>query len=297
MCVICYTGENQILDDDVRLMFSANDDGAGYAYIDNDGMAHYSKGYMNVNDFLSALPQDRRYLMMHFRIATSGLTIPALTHPFDVNNPSQKISGTTSRILFHNGIITLNWKVSKRDVKEYSDTFLFVRDVLRHTKNPKIVDFLLSAGFSKFAYYQKNKSKQWILYGKWESYHGMQVSNTSFLIKPNLIKGYYRFAGDEYSYDDFESAGYAITADDDKSGISEKNGDILTDDDSEKCLFCGENLTGEDSEYGICEECTLENGIFCEMCGERLSDAESKSMICYECEVVEKVRDAHNNSR
>ena len=77
MCIICVSksGVQQPTDTTLRAMFRRNPHGAGYMYA-RDGKVTIHKGFMNIEDFLSAVhaerftPQDS--VVYHFRISTQA---------------------------------------------------------------------------------------------------------------------------------------------------------------------------------------------------------------------------------
>ena len=91
MCIICVSksGEQQPADTTLRAMFRRNPHGAGYMYA-RDGKVTIHKGFMNIEDFLSAVhaerftPQDS--VVYHFRISTQAGVNAAMTHPFPLSN-------------------------------------------------------------------------------------------------------------------------------------------------------------------------------------------------------------------
>lgn len=85
MCIICVSksGVQQPTDSTIRAMFRRNPHGAGYMYARN-GKVTIHKGFMNIEDFLSAVhterftPQDS--VVYHFRISTQAGVNAAMTH-------------------------------------------------------------------------------------------------------------------------------------------------------------------------------------------------------------------------
>ncbi len=99
MCIICISksGVQQPIDTTLRAMFRRNPHGAGYMYA-RDGKVTIHKGFMNIEDFLSAVhaerftPQDS--VVYHFRISTQAGVNAAMTHPFPLSNhPLEYLSG------------------------------------------------------------------------------------------------------------------------------------------------------------------------------------------------------------
>lgn len=135
MCIICVSksGVQQPTDSTIRAMFRRNPHGAGYMYA-RDGKVTIHKGFMNIEDFLSAVhterftPQDS--VVYHFRISTQAGVNAAMTHPFPLSNQPRMMRALdmTCRCgIAHNGVIRLT---SDPDNKRYSDTAIFITDYL-----------------------------------------------------------------------------------------------------------------------------------------------------------------------
>lgn len=206
MCVICYTNDVNISDDVLKKMWDANPDGAGFAYITEKNVCKFSKGFMKFEELIEALPKNRQYLMLHFRIGTSGAKTKAYTHPFDIEK-IEKLSGNAKRLVFHNGIVNIDWNESQEDIAKHSDTYLLARDVLKHIKNENVYSALLNGSGSRFAVYDENIDKgMWTLYGKWVEWEGLTVSNTNFNITSAKYTPRYSSAYSGESYDYWEDA-------------------------------------------------------------------------------------------
>ena len=113
MCIICVSksGEQQPADTTLRAMFRRNPHGAGYMYA-RDGKVTIHKGFMNIEDFLSAVhaerftPQDS--VVYHFRISTQAGVNAAMTHPFPLSNQPRMMRALdlTCRCgIAHNGVM------------------------------------------------------------------------------------------------------------------------------------------------------------------------------------------------
>lgn len=118
--------------------WNSNDDGAGFAFA-YDGLVYIKKGFMTFDTFWEALTKaDERYhldnlgVLLHFRIATHGGVIPAMTHPFPIVSDSgilQKLEYQSQYAVVHNGIISLTGADARRE-PGMSDTAVFIRDYL-----------------------------------------------------------------------------------------------------------------------------------------------------------------------
>ena len=115
-----------------------NPDGAGYAFNAN-GVVCIHKGFMTFDAFWDSLKESaKRYnfdkcgVLLHFRIATHGGVIPAMTHPFPIvedNGALAKLQYVSNFAVIHNGIISLT-SAKARQEQGMSDTAIFVRDYL-----------------------------------------------------------------------------------------------------------------------------------------------------------------------
>ena len=135
MCIICVSPAKvrQPSMKTIRTMFERNPHGAGYMYA-RDGKVHISKGYINIDDFLSALHDEhftaKDPVVYHFRISTQAGVNPQMTHPFPLSNQRahMKALDVDCRCgVAHNGIIRLTTDPTNR---EYSDTAIFITDYL-----------------------------------------------------------------------------------------------------------------------------------------------------------------------
>jgi len=120
MCVIGYMPANVRADDAaIRRAWCANPDGAGLMFPGPKGRLTIDKGFMRLKGFLKAyhaVPENVP-LIVHFRIATSGLVNEHMCHPFWV-------SGELG--VAHNGILDVPVPKGSKE----SDTAIFVRDTL-----------------------------------------------------------------------------------------------------------------------------------------------------------------------
>ena len=135
MCVICISpkGTRQPNETEIKAMFNANPDGAGYMFVNKDGLVEIHKGFMELSDFLREI-KGRRFtkndvVIYHFRISTQAGVNPYMTHPFpltaDLEN-TKLLDCTCPVGIVHNGIIPCT---SRKDA-EYSDTALFITQYL-----------------------------------------------------------------------------------------------------------------------------------------------------------------------
>lgn len=107
MCIIAVCYDRKLTTEEIVNCWQSNSDGAGVAWMEN-GKNYFSKGFMHLKDFgafysrLFVLPH-----VVHFRIGTSGATIPELTHPFicKPESPLRLQWKGTAPLLFHNGVL------------------------------------------------------------------------------------------------------------------------------------------------------------------------------------------------
>lgn len=126
MCVIAVCQTRGMTDREIRDAFDMNDDGAGFAWSDENNNLNFRKGFMRAADILSAYKElgMRKKLphVVHFRNATSAV-VPELTHPYIVSENSEVLDDEheplitysgTSPLLFHNGVLG-NWRSEMLD--------------------------------------------------------------------------------------------------------------------------------------------------------------------------------------
>lgn len=124
--------------DILQRCWNNNPDGAGYAF-NTDGVVCIKKGFMTFDAFWNSISEaQKRYdfknsgVLIHFRIATHGGVIPAMTHPFpivDDNGALSKLEYVSDYAVIHNGIISLTGPKARSE-KAMSDTAVFIRDYL-----------------------------------------------------------------------------------------------------------------------------------------------------------------------
>ena len=123
-------------DKTMKICWDDNRDGAGYAWYDNTiDMWHVVKGLMSWTAFLDKFNEDRekyeldkKSVVVHFRVGTSGPEVGGATHPF----PAVETEGVTVNTLeytckgvfFHNGTVGAG-------TKELSDTQVATLDYVQ----------------------------------------------------------------------------------------------------------------------------------------------------------------------
>ena len=167
--------------EEVEQAQEANSDGTGVAWRDNQtGFVRWKKGLSlkEAKELSQSLPFP---FAMHFRIATIGEAVEALTHPFPIEYKVRlDLRGKTDRgLLMHNG----HWgqwdkKIPKNVVNNglWSDTRGIAWQLAR-AANPKHFEHLLAKGIpGRFAYICKEGVK---MYGSFDKIRpGFFASNT-----------------------------------------------------------------------------------------------------------------------
>lgn len=207
MCVAVVVESNSDLSlKDLQKMENANSDGGGVAWCE-DGKIHFQKGLKAEQIFKlqSILP---RPFLLHFRIATRGAAIAALTHPFPLGAQSflGETSGSASGVIIHNG----TWSGFEKyipqgiDHVKVSDTQVaayvagFDESILDDVKWSNAI--MRAAGGDRCDV---------TLRGQWTEHEGNQFSNmhwqhTYVSWRDYADRGSKYFAGSNYKYADSE---------------------------------------------------------------------------------------------
>lgn len=163
MCIAIYSeaGVGYPTKEIFERCWEENHDGAGYAYLTEDGDWYVKKGFMLLEDFLTAWEkedfQPENTVAIHLRWGTSGKMLPVTervkengkpmchpgcTHPFPVTDDKEALFETefsSKHIVMHNGIIG-------RGQGDLSDTMIAIRDtidpLLPYIKDDKIAKML-----------------------------------------------------------------------------------------------------------------------------------------------------------
>lgn len=191
MCIICASpaGVRQPSYKTIETMFFNNPHGAGYMYA-RDGKVTIHKGFMDFDDFVSALKSEhftaKDSVVYHFRISTQAGVNPEMTHPFPLSNRLEYMKALDVECGFgiaHNGVIPLT--TDKRQ-KEYSDTALFVAKYLskmiqgsEDIKDPTYLGYIRMLIQSKMAILDGNGYIATI--GNFINDRGLLFSNNSYL--------------------------------------------------------------------------------------------------------------------
>jgi len=146
MCIIIYKEAGRGLPvKALKKMWGHNPHGAGY-WIEKSngaGVVKFSKGFLTFQNFMDAIRTENltsadRYAI-HFRYATHGGISPSLCHPFIVDGQWWQLSGRSSQIIMHNGIININTSWGRSDTAEYVISRLSRRNNLCHPRTVRSI--------------------------------------------------------------------------------------------------------------------------------------------------------------
>jgi len=265
-----------------------NNDGAGFAYA-HGGKLHVRKGYLTWPAFYNSYRAAReKYpdedFIIHFRIATSGPTDPANTHPFRCGNVA----------IIHNGVIAT--QPIPKDSPD-SDTALFVRHTLGALPDGWMDDDGITRLLEHFAYESRSKfvaidnRGEVRIYGKdlGEYHNGVWFSNGGF---KKTFAGFGRYgAWEAREYLPVSGRALGDSADDDTP--PDDDDDSADDDDTpdDRSVVCGvcdgqvsiDRVTMVDGDF-VCPECLRECALIpdelCPTCGAFIVPQENQCMRC-----------------
>lgn len=182
MCIAVYKPKNIVLTKKVvKTCFENNPHGAGMAFASQDGKrVIIEKGYFHFREFWKKFQQiqTNKAMLIHFRVATSGIIDKKNCHPWRIDE---------RHAIIHNGVVANKIGIGSKDC---SDTGLFVKHLLK----PMFLQndtFWKTSAFrwiieqamgknNKFALLDNNESH--VIFneeeGKWE--HGVWFSNDTY---------------------------------------------------------------------------------------------------------------------
>lgn len=181
MCVILVCPENVRPKPEVLYAcHEANPHGAGIAWRES-GRVRWKKN-LGPGKLASMLPKLEGEVVIHFRWASVGGIDPRLCHPFPVTLKSNvSLTGMAETVLFHNGTWGGHEDALKRLAqvrneplpgKPMSDTRAAA--LVAHTTGPEALERLPG----RWVWMSAAETR---LFGPWEEWGGMQVSNTFFV--------------------------------------------------------------------------------------------------------------------
>lgn len=102
MCVIAICKSRKLTETEIKNMWGQNSDGSGIAYR-KGGKMYFKKGIMDKEKLIETIKMSNLPQVVHFRLASSGPTVPELTHPFCCDDKPITLEGPADKVLFHNG--------------------------------------------------------------------------------------------------------------------------------------------------------------------------------------------------
>lgn len=169
MCVICAKpiGVKPPTKAKLEAMFNKNPDGAGYMYADGNkvhivkGFMSFSKFYKNIEKLYKTINPTETSIVYHFRITTSGGSIPQNCHPFPVSDSLkdlQKTNFNTDLGVAHNGVINITPMPETSDImtfitRELSKLYKSVPNFLR---DKNLLEMIESRIESKLCFLEPN---------------------------------------------------------------------------------------------------------------------------------------------
>ncbi len=248
MCVAIFKvkGRRVPTKQELQNCFRTNNDGAGFSWLDRRGSQKlfWEKGFMSFRSFWKAFSKKNfkksDQIMVHFRITSHGKTSRGNTHPFPISNDfheMQELSGTTDKLLMHNGILDCG------TTKEFSDTMEFVKIISKFDIKEKDVRRLIgmARGNSKIAIMQGSTVYYW---GDWIEENGVYFSNSSYEDKKKIP--FYYSGYSNYNYHNYYER-FAWGED------SEKEREMVFDDNI--CPECFLEISGTSSYIRYCDGC------------------------------------------
>ena len=202
MCIILYK-PRKVPMPSLEVMtncFESNPNGAGFMWKEGDTI-HISKGYMTLDALQGALNQldnpKQLELVIHFRISTTGSSVPQNTHPFPLSNDVDDLRALNiicERGLAHNGILH-DYAKFHNIATDMSDTMYFAKSIAgvksRFIENiiaphaAKGSRFVVMSGKDKTITFGMTKPKG----------TGIWYSNTTYLKPAVTLWDNYNFSG------------------------------------------------------------------------------------------------------
>lgn len=191
MCVIMIAQKVRPTEEMIDKAWKANDDGGGIAWREN-GEVHFEKGIMTLDRLKELMMEVPMPYVAHFRITSSGVTTPELTHPFVVAKdvPVVLEGRTKGGVFFHNGTWS-GWTDKALDFAirnglqvpdgEWSDTRAMAWMISIH--GPKLMELLPQ---QRGVYFSPKVCHVFTGPG-WEEINGVWCSNDFFWKRSTVI--------------------------------------------------------------------------------------------------------------
>ena len=263
MCVIVFSpkGVDIPTEEQIKTMWEANPDGAGYAYVGKGGKVFYHKGFMTLDSLLKELSEPDKFkntnFALHFRIGTSGKNDKHTCHPFPISTnfgDLRKTEGKTDGVLFHNGVLSDGGLASPLS-SDTQDFVIAIAPLIQKYNRSKTRDYFigeLTTGSRLLILYKNNAFK---MYGDWKKDGDLWVSNLSYKYQYSWHgDSYYDYAGymlSDYGYDyDYTIPPRKATADEKEraevlwSEILKKEYKFVTDTELELLKKTSDTFTG-----------------------------------------------------
>jgi hypothetical protein len=185
MCVVIVAKNNRPDQETLEAGAWSNPQGAGVAWFETNAVGElgvkWEKGITDVSDVIKLAEELPLPYVVHFRIATAGGDDALLTHPFPVSkNAGLAFTGSAKRVLFHNG----HWPQWEATMAKLAlqQCVAVPKGVWSDTRamawiTAHIGELALKALGEKVALMDAD-TKEIRLYGGWEYYKGLQVSNS-----------------------------------------------------------------------------------------------------------------------
>lgn len=225
MCIIIAKEKGKKLPSETVLKkcWEANPEGGGFMFNSNKKVI-IEKGFMKFNDFYNRLIEcdlhhnlKKSTLIIHFRVATSGLVDNGNCHPYPITNDINLLRKTEIECeigVAHNGVI--------REYNEknniLNDTQMFIIEVIEDLISNTKKGYYKTKTFKKIMESMINESRlvllnaegEMIKIGNWIEENGLYFSNNKYKTLNTLKSSKYRKAQifeNELKYleDDFES--------------------------------------------------------------------------------------------
>lgn len=207
MCVIAVSEKGKDIPsvEQIKTMWAKNPDGAGYAFVGENGKVFYRKGFMTLDSLLKELEHPEKFkntlFAVHFRIGTSGKNDRHTCHPFPVSTRYEELramEGRSDAVLFHNGIIA-DGGIVAHNSSDTQDFVVAMAPLLRKYSKSKARDHFINemvTGNRLFVMYKNGKFK---MYGDWKKDGDLWVSNL-------LYKDDYKWSGYGYEYSGYSQS-------------------------------------------------------------------------------------------
>jgi predicted glutamine amidotransferase len=207
MCIIIFKPKNRKMPSDeiIKRCFESNPNGAGIMYRNKDNQIVINKGFMTIEALQEAIKEISKNVELrktdvciHFRISTTGSTIPANCHPFPLSNEIndlKELSVIVDRAIAHNGILHDYSKLHNQET-DLSDTMYFAK--MLSGVNDRFLQNVISAHAinSRFVLMTNKKTLTWGLIND----KGLFYSNTSYKPQTTTIN---QFSNWEYLQDKY----------------------------------------------------------------------------------------------